>query len=155
SGTNQIHGTACEFLRNTDLNAVGFIFVPTHPFVKPPLQRNQFGFTVGAPIIKNKLFFFGDYEGYRSLQRAYTFDTIPSATDREGVLPVPVVNPATGTVYQAGTAIPINPFAATVLGQLPTVGTTRSNDFQALLLTRDFYDKFDTKIDYQINSKAS
>lgn len=157
SGTNQVHGTAYEFLRNTDLNAVGFIFVPPPKFVKPPLQRNQFGFTVGAPIIKNKLFFFGDYEGYRSLQRAYTFDTIPSATDREGVLPVPVVDPVNGTVYQAGSTLPVsaNAFAATVLSQLPTVGATRSNDFQALLLTRDFYDKFDAKIDYQINNKSS
>ena len=84
SGTNQFHGTAYEFLRNTDLNAVGFIFVPPPRFVKPPLQRNQFGFTVGGPIIKNKLFFFGDYEGYRSLQRALTFDTIPDANDRAG-----------------------------------------------------------------------
>ena len=158
SGTNQVHGTAYEFLRNTDLNAVGFVFVPTHPFVKPPLQRNQFGFTVGAPIIKNKLFFFGDYEGYRSLQRAYTFDTIPSLTDREGNLPVPVVNPATGTVYQAHTILPIstlNPFAATVLGQLPNVGATRANDYQVLLLTRDFSDKFDAKVDWQISSKAT
>jgi hypothetical protein len=158
SGTNQVHGTAYEFIHNTDLNAVGFVFVPTHPFVKPPLQRNQFGFTVGAPILKNKLFFFGDYEGYRSLQRAYTFDTIPSLTDREGNLPDPVVDPATGTVYQAHTAIPIstlNPFAAKVLSQLPTVGTTRSNDYQVLLLTRDYSDKFDAKVDWQITSKAT
>ncbi|MGO8732213.1 MAG: carboxypeptidase regulatory-like domain-containing protein [Terriglobia bacterium] len=164
SGTNQIHGTAYEFLRNTDLNAVGFIFVPPPKFVKPTLQRNQFGGTVGGPIVKNKLFFFGDYEGYRSLQRTYTFDTIPDASDREGVLPVPVVdpaviNPSTGlpTVYPAGTALPVsaNGFAAQVLSQLPTVGATRSNDFQALLLTRDFYDKFDTKVDYQINNKMS
>ena len=62
SGTNQFHGTAYEFLRNTDLNATGFTFSPT-VFQKPTLQRNQFGVTIGGPIIKNKLFFFGDYEG--------------------------------------------------------------------------------------------
>ena len=78
SGTNQIHGTAYEFLRNTDLNAVGFIFVPPPVFVKPTLQRNQFGVTVGGPIIKNKLFFFADYEGFRQLQHALIFDTIPT-----------------------------------------------------------------------------
>ena len=47
SGTNEFHGTAYEFLRNTDLNATGFLFSPT-VFVKPTLQRNQFGATIGG-----------------------------------------------------------------------------------------------------------
>jgi hypothetical protein len=83
SGTNQFHGSAWEFLRNTDLNANGFIFAL--PFYKPTLQRNQFGATIGGPIIQNKLFFFGDYEGYRQLQHYNNFDSIPDATDREGI----------------------------------------------------------------------
>ena len=86
SGTNQFHGTAYEFLRNTDLNATGFLFSPA-VFIKPTLQRNQFGATIGGPIIKNKLFFFGDYEGYRQLQRYLNFDSIPSMTDRAGHSP--------------------------------------------------------------------
>src|ERR1051326_5271537 len=91
SGTNQIHGTAYEFLRNTDLNATGFLFSPA-VFVKPTLQRNQFGATLGGPFIKNRLFFFADYEGFRQLQRYLNFDSIPSMTDRQGILPVAVVN---------------------------------------------------------------
>src|SRR5258708_36750256 len=79
SGTNQFHGTAYEFLRNTSLNATGFTFSPT-VFQKPTLQRNQFGATIGGPIIKNKLFFFGDYEGQRQLQRYLNFDSLPSLT---------------------------------------------------------------------------
>src|SRR5882757_993592 len=159
SGTNQIHGTLYEFLRNTNLNAVGFIFVPPPTFVKPTLQRNQFGFTVGGPFIKNKLFFFADYEGYRSLQHALAFDTIPTVAERNGSLSVPVVNPATGAVYPANTPIPIssiNPFAAKVLSQLPApTGPGRANDYQALLLTRDYADKYDAKVDYQINDRMS
>src|SRR5690348_950323 len=159
SGTNQFHGTAYEFLRNTNLNAVGFIFVPPPVFVKPTLQRNQFGFTIGGPFIKNKLFFFADYEGYRSLQHALAFDTIPTLSERNGVLPVPVVNPASGAVYPANTPIPItsiNPFAAKVLRELPPpTGPGRSNDYQALLLTRDYADKYDAKVDYQINDRMS
>ena len=77
SGTNQFHGTAYEFLRNTDLNADGFLFNPPL-FVKPTLQRNQFGATIGGPFIKNKLFCFADYEGYRQLQSYLNFDSIPS-----------------------------------------------------------------------------
>ncbi len=87
SGTNQFHGTAYEFLRNTDLNAVGFLFTNA-VFQKPTLQRNQFGATIGGPIIKNKLFFFGDYEGFRQLHRFLNFDSIPDGADRNGTLPV-------------------------------------------------------------------
>jgi carboxypeptidase family protein/TonB-dependent receptor-like protein len=117
SGTNQFHGTAYEFLRNTDLNAGGFEFA--QPYFKPPVQRNQFGASIGGPIIKNKLFFFGDYEGYRQLQHNPNFDSIPTLAERGGTLPVTVVNPLTGVVYPANTAIPIqtlNPFAAAILG---------------------------------------
>ena len=128
SGTNEFHGTAYEFLRNTDLNATGFLFSPA-VFVKPTLQRNQFGATIGGPIIKNKLFFFGDYEGFRQLQRYLNFDSIPSMTDRQGILPVSVVNPLTGVVYPANTQIPVaqlNPFAAAVLSGLPPTERPRT-----------------------------
>jgi hypothetical protein len=159
SGTNQIHGAAYEFLRNTDLNAFGFIFVPPSPLVKPTLQRNQFGFSAGGPAIKNKLFWFGDYEGFRSLQHNYNFYTIPNLTDRQGILPVAVVHPATGTMYPANTQIPVaslNPFAAKVLSQLPApTNSGRSNDYQSLILTRDYFDKFDVKVDYQINQRMT
>jgi len=158
SGTNGFHGSAYEYLRNTSLNATGFLFSPA-VFVKPTLQRNQFGATIGGPIVKNKLFFFGDYEGYRQLQRYLNFDSIPSATDRQGILPVAVVNPLTGVVYPANTQIPVaqlNPFAATVLAGLPpTNGPGRSNNDEALLLIRDYGDKFDARIDGQINDRMS
>ncbi len=158
SGTNQIHGSAYEYLRNTDLNATGFLFSPA-VFVKPTLQRNQFGATIGGPFVKNKLFFFGDYEGFRQLQRYLNFDSIPSMTDRQGILPVAVVNPLTGVVYPANTQIPVaqlNPFAATVLSGLPpTNGPGRSNNDEALLLIRDYGDKFDAKLDGQITDRMS
>jgi hypothetical protein len=160
SGTNQFHGTAYEFLRNTDLNAAGYIFgVRPLTYKKPTLQRNQFGLALGGPFLKSRMFFFTDYEGFRELQRALNFNTLPSMSDRSGVLPVPVVNPLTGTVYQAGTQIPVstvNPFAAKVLNDLPApTGPGRSNNHQLLLLTRDYYDKYDAKIDAQINNSTT
>ncbi len=158
SGTNAFHGTAYEFLRNTDLNAGGFTFSPA-VFQKPTLQRNQFGFTIGGPIIKNKLFFFADYEGFRQLQRYLNFDSIPNSSDRNGVLPVAVVDPLTHVAYPANTQIPIsqlNPFAAQVLSPLPAPnGPGRSNNYEALLLVRDYSDKYDAKLDYQINDKMT
>jgi Carboxypeptidase regulatory-like domain/TonB dependent receptor-like, beta-barrel len=159
SGTNQFHGTAYEFLRNTDLNAAGYDFGSPN-FIKPPLQRNQFGVTIGGPFIKNKLFFFADYEGLRQLQHYYNYDTIPDANDRAGILPVTVVDPLTGTLYPKGTQIPIsalNPFAAEVLSQLPAAnnGTGRASNFAAPLLIRDYGDKYDAKIDGQISDRMS
>jgi hypothetical protein len=90
SGTNQLHGTVYEFLRNTDLNAVGYIFgARAATFKKPTLQQNQFGLTIGGPIVKNRVFFFGDYEGFRNLQRTNSFSSIPTLNDRLGILPSP------------------------------------------------------------------
>jgi hypothetical protein len=158
SGTNQIHGAAYEFLRNTDLNATGFTFSPA-VFQKPTLQRNQFGVAIGGPIIKNKLFFFADYEGYRQLQRYLNFDSLPDEAERGGTLPYTVVDPLNKAVYAAGTTIPqsvITPFASTVLNNLPAPnGPGISNNYEALLLIRDYSDKYDAKLDYQINSKMT
>jgi hypothetical protein len=158
TGTNQFHGTAYEFLRNTDLNAAGYDFASA-VFVKPPLQRNQFGLTIGGPLIKNKLFFFADYEGFRQLQRYFNFDSIPDLNDRAGILPVPVYDALNKTLYPANTPIPIstlNPFAAEVLSQLPQPnGAGRSNNYAALLLVQDYSDKYDGKIDGQINDRMT
>ncbi len=107
SGTNVFHGTAYDFLRNTDLNAIGYIFGQRAPtFQKPTLQRNQFGATIGGPVIKNRMFFFADYEGFRSLQRALNYDTVPSLNERNGILLQTVTNPLTGATYPANTQIP-------------------------------------------------
>ena len=62
SGTNDFHGAAWDFLRNTNLNAVGY-FKPANG--KPVFQQNQFGGAFGGPVIRNKTFFFVDYEGLR------------------------------------------------------------------------------------------
>jgi hypothetical protein len=64
SGTNQIHGDVWEFLRNEKLDATN----PFDQFGQQPYKQNQFGFTLGGPIVKNKVFFFGDYEGLRIRQ---------------------------------------------------------------------------------------
>jgi hypothetical protein len=82
SGTNEFHGTVFEFLRNTDLDARNF-FSPERSFYR----QNQFGGTVGGPIRKNKLFFFGDYQGTRQSQGIDTgLIPVPTLTDRAGNL---------------------------------------------------------------------
>lgn len=157
SGTNQMHGTVYEFLRNTDLNAIGYIFGQRPAtFRKPTLQRNQFGVTVGGPIVKNKIFYFADYEGYRSLQKVVNIDSLPTASDRQGILPITVVNPANGTVYPAGTVVPMTPFASRVLNDLPAnTAAGRTSNYQILQLARDYNDKYDAKIDARLSSSMS
>ena len=129
SGTNALHGTAYDFLRNTDLNAIGYIFgVRPSTFQKPTLQQNQFGGTIGGPIKKNKIFFFGDYEGFRSLAKVLNFASIPSLNYRQGIFPIAVTNPITGKVYPANTPIPAtdtSAFARQVLNDLARAHRTR------------------------------
>jgi hypothetical protein len=157
SGTNAFHGTAYDFLRNTNLNAIGYVF-GTRPatFKKPTLQQNQFGATIGGRIIKNRAFFFGDYEGFRSLAKRLNFASIPTLAERQGILPVAVVNPQTGQTYAAGTAIPMTAFARKVLNDLPTpTAAGRSNNYQQLSLDRNYNDKYDGKLDGQLNDKMN
>lgn len=160
SGTNGYHGTLYDFLRNTNLNAIGYVFGQrASTFQKPSLQRNQFGGTVGGPFIKNRLFFFADYEGYRSLQRNLNYATVPTTDERQGLLQSAVYDPRTGTSYGVRSpflASAITPFARQILDALPAPNLPgRSSNYQALLLTRDYYDKYDAKIDGQINTRMT
>ncbi|HEY8459592.1 MAG TPA: carboxypeptidase regulatory-like domain-containing protein, partial [Blastocatellia bacterium] len=82
SGTNQFHGNLWEYHRNSALNATGF-FKPASG-VKPPLVRNQFGFTFGGPIIRDRSFFFLDYEGFREITKNVVFSSIPTMAQRNG-----------------------------------------------------------------------
>ncbi len=160
SGTNAFHGTAYDFLRNTALNAAGYTFgVRPANFLKPVLHQNQFGTTISGPLIKNRVFFFADYEGFRVLGRTRTFASLPSLTDRAGVLPAIVRNPQTGKIYQANTQIPksdISPLAFKVLNELPSLTSGgRSNNYEQLTGDKVNADKFDAKIDGQINDRMS
>jgi hypothetical protein len=82
SGTNQIHGSAYEFIRNSALDTRNYFDVGG----VPPFKRNQFGGAVGGPILKNRTFFFADYEGIRQSLGITTVATVPSANARQGIL---------------------------------------------------------------------
>src|SRR5207302_2662369 len=82
SGTNQIHGSAYEFLRNSKLDARNYFDVGSIP----PFKRNQFGGTIGGPIVKDHTFFFADFEGIRQSKASTTVATVPSANARSGIL---------------------------------------------------------------------
>lgn len=160
SGTNQFHGAAWEFLRNTSLNAVGF-FKPSSG-VKPTLVQNQFGGAIGGPIVKDKAFFFADYEGFRRVERTLQFASIPTLDQRNGNFGTPVKNPYTGEIYSNG-IVPqsqITPFARKVLGDLPaptrvTPGLLPNNNWDYLTPTPWNDDKGDIRYDHYLSSKLN
>jgi hypothetical protein len=80
SGTNEIHGSLFEYLRNEKLNARTFFSA-----TRPAFKTNQFGGTIGGPIIKNKAFFFADYQGLRMRQGSTTTANVPTALMRQGI----------------------------------------------------------------------
>ena len=82
SGTNQFHGSVYEFLRNSALDAKNYFDQGTIP----PFKRNQFGGTIGGPIVQDHTFFFADYEGIRQAKGISTVATVPSANARQGNL---------------------------------------------------------------------
>ena len=81
SGTNSLHGAAWEFFRNDKLDAADW-FEDNGGVKKGELRQNQFGASGGGPIIKNKIFFFGDYEGYRRVQGQASDGSVPTALER-------------------------------------------------------------------------
>jgi len=161
SGTNQFHGSAFEFLRNNALDARQFFDAK-----KPPYQQNQFGFALGGPIIRNKTFFFGDYQGLRVHESSTSIVTEPTAAMRNGdfsAYPATIYDPTsynsatnTRTAF-AGNKIPvdrIDPVARNLLGimavpNLPGVkNNVRIND-----LAVQTQDQYDVRVDQAFSEK--
>ncbi len=109
SGTNQFHGTLFEFLRNSAFDARNFFYIPPvgSSLTKEPLRRNQYGFTFGGPLIKNKTFFFTDWERTGLLQGVDFSNVVPSPAQRtgdfssllQGSKPQKITDPLSGAPY--------------------------------------------------------
>jgi hypothetical protein len=95
SGTNDFHGSAYEFLRNSDLDTRGFFDAGS----APPFRRNQYGGTLGGPIKKNKVFFFANYEGVQQVLDTTYVNDVPTANYVKDNCSAPcVVNPASAAM---------------------------------------------------------
>jgi len=90
SGTNLVHGSIYEFLRNNDFDARNFF----DPHSVPGFQRNQFGYSAGAPIRKNSTFVFANFEGFEQHLHQTGVDLVPDANARLGSLPCKLITPA-------------------------------------------------------------
>jgi hypothetical protein len=156
SGSNDYHGSIYEFLRNTSLNATGFIKPVQN--TKPVLIQNQYGGAFGGAIKKDKSFFFADFEGYRRVEKTIMFATIPTMDQRNGVFSTTVQNPFTGAVYSPGQlpSAQISKFASTVFGALPAPNLPGlSNNYQSLPTQPTNVDKGDGRYDQYFGSKLT
>jgi hypothetical protein len=154
SGTNAIHGTAFEFIRNSDLDARNFFDIARAPLPSSPpaFRRNQFGGSVGGPIKKDKLFYFANYEGLRQFlaqTAANSFTLSPDA--RNGLL---CSNPACTSKTQVAVDPRVKPYLP--LFPLPTLPTT--GDTGAFLLPIGIVGREDFvtgRMDYQYSANTS
>ncbi len=146
SGTNSFHGSAFDFLRNSDLDARDF-FLRTRSS-PPPFRRNQYGGSVGGPVVKDKAFFFVDYEGIRQLLQQFGVATVPNCPAACS-LPASVTNPAVATAILDTLAIYPKPDPGRILpggtlGQATTFGNNTIHEDYVL-----------ARFDYTLSSKDS
>jgi len=164
SGTNELHGTAYEFLRNSAFDAKNFFDSATAP--RPPFKLNQFGFNVGGPVVlprifngKDRLFFFGDYEGKRVRQAQTFLSSVPIAPfrrgDFSGMVPRIVVmdprntprTPLPGNIMPAGT---IDPTSAKMVALYPEPNIAgQINNFLFNPVQTNRVDQFNIRSDYR------
>jgi hypothetical protein len=168
SGSNQWHGSAYNFLRNDNLDAKSY-FVPATT-KKPPFQQNQFGASLGGKIIPDKVFFFGNYEGFRRSQARTILSTVPTAEMRTGNFTNvrDIFDPST-TVAAPGTAsgftrtafpnrqIPASRFDPLMARMIQAYPAEQSpgltNNYTAVMQDRQRWDQGDGRIDWNWNER--
>ncbi len=159
SGTNAIHGTAFDFLRNNALDARNYF----NTGLVAPLKQNQFGYTLGGPIVipklyngKDKSFFFANYEGQRTSTSVSSFATVPTVAEKSGLFPRTIVDPITKIPY-LGNQIPAGKFSAfgtAALSHFPDPNTSRpQGNYQYLIALPTNADQQTYRIDQKISSK--
>lgn len=176
SGTNQIHGDVWEYFRNTNLDAINWNAGPNA--VAPPYHENQFGGTLGFPIWKNRLFYFGDIEANRISISNPSLVNVPSALERQGNFSELLNGSMTGvgaptTLYEPNTADPaqpltcngqqnvlcsnqINGVAQKILSLYPSPNTNGGklyNNYLVNLGNADNTVQWDQRLDWNVNAK--
>ncbi|PYT15139.1 MAG: hypothetical protein DMG59_14840 [Acidobacteria bacterium] len=155
SGTNQIRGSLFEYLRNDKLDARNFFAAQ-----KPPYRRNQFGGTLGGPVIKNKFFVFGGYEELRTTQGQTLLGSVANPVFLTGDLSsvgTPIIDPTNGQTFQ-GNIIPpgrISNFAKVLTPTIPAPNVTGANNYRVV---KSFIDNSETvtfRSDQVLNARHS
>lgn len=167
SGTNALHGTAFEFLRNNAFDARGYF--QRRPNPQSPYHQNQFGFVLGGPVMlpklysgKDRTFFMVDYEGLRQSQQTAQLDTVLTPLMRKGnfsEISTQIVNPlAAGRPAFPGNVIPQSMLSTQALGALqympaPTLSGTASN-YLAAIKNGDNNDQIIGRLDQNLGERS-
>jgi hypothetical protein len=156
SGSNAFHGSAWEFARNQTLDARNY-FAPTGE-ASPRDQRNQFGASLGGPVVRNRTFFFADYEGRRVREGITRVTNVPTGLERTGDFSrsaLPAIDPFSQQPFP-GNAIPkayLNPVGLAVAALYPTPNrATPGQDYVSSPVERDREDHFDTRLDHGLGA---
>lgn len=155
SGTNAVHGNLFEFLRNSDFDATPY-FQPAGG--KPLFIQNQFGATIGGPILRNRTFFFGSWQSSREVNAAPQIASAPTAALRQGIFSGKITDPSTRAPF-ANNTIPESRWdtvAAKLLPLYPTPnlsGTVRNFFYNPK--ERVTSDGYSVRIDHRFSAKDS
>ena len=159
-GTSQLHGDAFSFVRNAAFDARNFFDQRTfaQPGRIPPFARNEFGFTLGGPVVlpglshgRDKTFFFGQYQGFRQVLGTTQMFPVPTAAERQG---------RDTTAYPGDTlTVPVSPEIAKVLARYPTPndpqGSFGARTYAASSKVSTDNDQFSVRIDHRTSAQAA
>lgn len=153
SGTNSLHGSLFEFLRNSDLDATPY-FQPAGG--KPAFIQNQFGATIGGKIIKDRTFFFGSWQSSREVNAAPQIGSVPTVTSAEGIFSGTITNPSTHAPFPNNT-IPMSQWDRVATALMPLFpqarlpGTVRNFFYNPK--ERISSDEYSIRVDHHISAK--
>ena len=134
SGTNQFHGSLWELHRDASLDARNYFDLGSRPI--PPFVRNQFGASIGGPLMHDRTFFFANYEGFREVRASTAIATVPNALAHEGLLPSATNPDACNHSAQHGcVAVMVDPRVEQFLALLPASNGADNGDGTADLIT--------------------
>lgn len=130
SGTNQIRGTLYDYFRDESFDSRTF-FAERSNLEKPENNQNQFGFNTGGPLVRNRAFFFGDFEATRITQGVLRTGRVATAEERNGVFGSTIRDPLTGLPFPNNTipADRLDPVARNIMGLVPLPNTTGTNNY--------------------------
>ncbi|WP_433974359.1 TonB-dependent receptor domain-containing protein [Tunturiibacter lichenicola] len=164
SGTNAFHGSVYEYFRNDIFDARN-VFATTGN--KPELRQNQYGVSIGGPIIRDRTFFYFDWEGLRNVQGVTYTGTVPTQSEYNNIngvnggSPQALFSTANGTsqAYQGlipatGGPVPINPIALNYLRLFPApTNANLSNNYIISPSKTQNYNLYDARVDHKFNDK--
>ncbi len=152
SGTNTLRGTAYDFYRNDRFDSINF-FAKRANQPKAKNNQNQFGGNLGGPVLKNRAFFFGDFEATRITQGVLRTGRVMTANERAGIFTGTVRDPLTGQPF-ANNTIPadrIDPVAARIMALVPLPNTTGSNNFIRQPNVEDESERYLGRMDFRVS----